>query len=99
LGDLPITRKSELMHQFGDWVPDPRLRMEDLRRFTADRLMQRLLDPWYLGERIVFVGATSGHFASTVSAERLRRALIHVNASRARRPRVIPSIELGWWNA
>jgi len=33
---------------------------------------RRLLDPWLLGERIAFVGATGGHFASTVSVERLR---------------------------
>ncbi len=31
------------------------------------------LDPWGLGQRIAFVGATGGHFASTVSIERLRR--------------------------
>ena len=37
------------------------------------RPAQRLLDPWYLGERIAFVGALGGHFASTVSIERLRR--------------------------
>ncbi len=34
---------------------------------------RRLIDPYFLGERIAFVGATSGHFASTVSVERLRR--------------------------
>ena len=34
---------------------------------------QRWLDPWYVGERMAFVGATEGHFASTVSVERLRR--------------------------
>ena len=34
---------------------------------------RRLLDPYFLSERIAFVGATSGHFASTVSVERLRR--------------------------
>ncbi|HEY2255401.1 MAG TPA: phenylacetate--CoA ligase family protein [Variovorax sp.] len=31
------------------------------------------LDPWGLGERIAWVGATGGHFAGTVSVERLRR--------------------------
>jgi phenylacetate-coenzyme A ligase PaaK-like adenylate-forming protein len=31
------------------------------------------MDPWRLHERIAFVGATSGHFASIVSIERLRR--------------------------
>jgi phenylacetate-coenzyme A ligase PaaK-like adenylate-forming protein len=45
--------------------------LEALRRPQAHPL-QRLLDPWGLGERIVFVGATGGHFASTVSIERLR---------------------------
>jgi phenylacetate-CoA ligase len=43
------------------------LRKPDLRP------MRRLMDPWGLGERIVFVGAIGGHFASTVSIERLRR--------------------------
>jgi hypothetical protein len=33
----------------------------------------RLFDPWYLGERFAFVGATTGHFASYVSVQRLRR--------------------------
>lgn len=37
------------------------------------RPAERLLDPWGLAERMVFVGATGGHFASTVSVERLRR--------------------------
>lgn len=37
------------------------------------RPSRRWLDPWGWGERIAFVGATSGHFASTVSMERLRR--------------------------
>ncbi len=40
-----------------------------------DRLqaMRRWLDPLCLSERIAFVGATGGHFASYVSVERLRR--------------------------
>ena len=46
--------------------------LEAIRRPLLSPL-RRLLDPCYLGERIVFVGATSGHFASTVSVERLRR--------------------------
>lgn len=46
--------------------------LEALRR-PALRPLQRWLDPWGLTERIAFVGATSGHFASTVSVERLRR--------------------------
>ena len=46
--------------------------LEALRRPVL-RPWQRLLDPWGLGERVAFVGAIDGHFASTVSIERLRR--------------------------
>lgn len=46
--------------------------LEALRRDTL-RPMRRLFDPLYLSERLVFVGATCGHFASVVSVERLRR--------------------------
>ncbi|MEP7295251.1 MAG: AMP-binding protein [Burkholderiales bacterium] len=121
LQTLPVTHRAELMHRFDDWVADPALRLDEIRRFTADpqrigeaylgryviwessgssgepgvfvqdaasmavydalealrrpvlRPWQRMLDPWLLGERIAFVGATGGHFASTVSMERLRR--------------------------
>ena len=37
------------------------------------RPLDRLFDPWGVAERMVFVGAVGGHFASTVSIERLRR--------------------------
>jgi len=121
LHDLPITKKSELMRRFADWVTDPQIELDALRRFTADasrigepflgryvvwessgssgepaifvqdatamavcdalealrrpvlKSLRRVFDPWGLAERIVFVGATRGHFASTVSIERLRR--------------------------
>jgi phenylacetate-coenzyme A ligase PaaK-like adenylate-forming protein len=46
--------------------------LEGLRRPPLNPL-RRWLDPWCLGERIAFVGATTGHFASTVSMQRLRR--------------------------
>lgn len=46
--------------------------LESLRRHPV-RPLQRWLDPLCLGERIAFVGATSGHFASYISVERLRR--------------------------
>jgi len=46
--------------------------LESLRRPPL-RPLQRLLDPWGLTDRIAFVGAIGGHFASTVSIERLRR--------------------------
>ena len=38
------------------------------------RPLSRWWNPLLLGERIAFVGATNGHFASTVSVERLRRS-------------------------
>ncbi len=46
--------------------------LEALRRRPL-RPLARLWDPWYLGERIAFVGAVDGHFASTVSVQRLKR--------------------------
>jgi phenylacetate-CoA ligase len=46
--------------------------LEGLRRHALQPL-QRLFDPLYLSERLAFVGATGGHFASVVSVERLRR--------------------------
>jgi len=46
--------------------------LEAVRR-TMLRPARRLFDPWGWGDRIAFVGATEGHFASTVSIERLRR--------------------------
>lgn len=45
--------------------------LEALRR-CAPRPLARWLDPLSLAERIAFVGATSGHFASYVSVQRLR---------------------------
>lgn len=45
--------------------------LEVVRR-CAPRPLQRWLDPLALAERIAFVGATSGHFASAVSMQRLR---------------------------
>jgi phenylacetate-coenzyme A ligase PaaK-like adenylate-forming protein len=56
--------------------------LEALRRPVL-RPMQKLLDPWALTDRIAFVGATGGHFASTVSIERLRQ-INPVMASRLR---------------
>lgn len=45
--------------------------LEALRRPVL-RPWQSWLDPWGLTEHMAFVGATGGHFASTVSVERLR---------------------------
>ena len=46
--------------------------LEGVRRAVAQP-WRRTFDPLYLSERLVFVGATGGHFASVVSVERLRR--------------------------
>jgi putative adenylate-forming enzyme len=46
--------------------------LEALRR-PVPRPWQRLMDPLCVAERIAFIGATTGHFASEVSAQRLRR--------------------------
>lgn len=46
--------------------------LEALRRSPA-AAMRRWLDPFYLGERIAFVGAIDGPFASYITIERLRR--------------------------
>ena len=118
---LAPVRRQELMAQFGEWVTDPALRLDELRDFLADpgnigepwlgryllwessgtsgapgvfiqdaRCMaiydalealrrapvdplRRWLDPFYLGERIAFVGATGGAFASLINVERLAR--------------------------
>ncbi len=40
-------------------------------RCTTPKSLHRWLDPLYLSERIAFIGATSGHFASFVSLKRL----------------------------
>jgi phenylacetate-coenzyme A ligase PaaK-like adenylate-forming protein len=45
--------------------------LESLRRAISDPL-RRGLDPLYLNERIAFVGATGGHFASIVQMRRLQ---------------------------
>ncbi|NDG38298.1 MAG: phenylacetate--CoA ligase family protein [Betaproteobacteria bacterium] len=47
--------------------------LEGLRRHSP-RPWVRLLDPLYLGERLAFVGATGGHYASQVSVQRQRKA-------------------------
>lgn len=127
-GIAPVT-KAELMHRFDAWVTDPRLRLDDVLRFTTDprrigqscaagwvawtssgssgepgvfvqdaqamavydaletlrrpslRPLSRWLGGWWGGERLAFVGATGGHFASTVSLERMRRLVPAMSAS------------------
>lgn len=46
--------------------------LEFLRR-SPPRRTRSMLDPWGATQHKVFIGATDGHFASTVSIERLRR--------------------------
>ncbi|MBL0726630.1 phenylacetate--CoA ligase family protein [Piscinibacter sp. HJYY11] len=119
LQDLPVTRKRELMARFDEWVTDPALHLDAVRRFMrdSDRIgtpgpggymvwqssgssgeagvfvqddaamavydalesqrrpwsSRRFTDPWFVGERIAYVGATNGHFAGIASIRRLRR--------------------------
>lgn len=121
LAGLPPVTRAALMTRFHDWVSDPRLRLDELKAFTADpqrmgepylgryviwessgtslrpgvfvqdsatmavydaleglrrsapRSLWRWSDPLYLGERLAFVGAIGGHFASHVSIERWRQ--------------------------
>ncbi|MDM0106966.1 phenylacetate--CoA ligase family protein [Variovorax sp. J22R24] len=49
------------------------LAVYDALEFWRGPARQRMADPWSVGERVAFVGATGGHFASWVSIERLRR--------------------------
>lgn len=46
--------------------------LESLRR-PASPTPWRMWDPLYLSERIAFVGATDGHFASYITVERMRQ--------------------------
>jgi phenylacetate-coenzyme A ligase PaaK-like adenylate-forming protein len=46
--------------------------LEALRRHTP-RPITRWFDPWMLGERIAFLSALGGHFATHASVQRLRR--------------------------
>ncbi|MDP2000394.1 MAG: phenylacetate--CoA ligase family protein [Rhodoferax sp.] len=65
-------------HQPGLFVQDARAlavydALEALRR-SVPRVVQRWMDPLLVTERIAFVGAIGGHFASVVSMQRLCRA-------------------------
>jgi phenylacetate-CoA ligase len=121
LGDLAPVTRAALMAHFDDWVTDPRVRLAELKAFTADPArmgepylgryvvwessgtsnqpgvfvqdaqsmavydaleglrrslpgsLRRWCDPLYLNERLAFVGALGGHFASHVSVERMRQ--------------------------
>ncbi|PKO62401.1 MAG: CoF synthetase [Betaproteobacteria bacterium HGW-Betaproteobacteria-18] len=75
LGKYLVWESSGTSHQPGIFVQNAQTMavydaLEVLRR-SAPRPLQRWLDPLALAERIAFVGATSGHFASAVSMQRL----------------------------
>lgn len=70
--------------------------LEALRRAPA---AHRWLDPAMLAERIAFVGATGGHFASIASIERLRRrtpgmaARLHAYSFLEPMPRLLAALQ------
>ncbi|MBE0473270.1 phenylacetate--CoA ligase family protein [Rhodoferax sp.] len=77
LGQYLVWESSGTSHQPGIFVQNAQTMaiydaLEALRR-SAPRPLQRWLDPLALAERIAYVGATSGHFASYVSLLRLRQ--------------------------
>ena len=77
LGRFSIWESSGTSGQPGVFVQDAQAMavydaLEALRRSQPMSVL-RWMDPLYLGERIAFVGATGGHFASHVSIERLRQ--------------------------
>lgn len=77
LGKYVVWESSGTSGQPGVFVQDAHMlavydALEALRRSRPMSLL-RWMDPLYLSERIAFVGATGGHFASHVSIERLRQ--------------------------
>jgi phenylacetate-coenzyme A ligase PaaK-like adenylate-forming protein len=77
LGHYMVWESSGTSGQPGIFVQDAQAMavydaLEALRRSTP-RPLARWLDPLGLSERTAFVGATTGHFASYVTFERLRR--------------------------
>jgi phenylacetate-CoA ligase len=77
LGKYMVWESSGTSHQSGVFVQDAKTMavfdaLEALRR-SAPRPLQRWLDPLLLSERVAFVGATTGHFASAVTTQRLRQ--------------------------
>ena len=77
LGKYLVWESSGTTGEPGIFIQDARAMavydaLEALRRSTP-RPLQRWFDPLLLAERIAFVGATDGHFASFVSMQRLRQ--------------------------
>ncbi len=76
LGKYLVWESSGTIHQPGIFVQDAQAlavydALESLRR-SVPRPLQRWLDPLSLTERIAFVGAIDGHFASVIITQRLR---------------------------
>lgn len=76
LGKYLVWESSGTSHQPGIFVQNAQTMavydaLEALRR-SAPRALQRWFDPLALAEHIAYVGATSGHFASAVSMQRVR---------------------------
>lgn len=76
LGKYLVWESSGTSNQPGIFVQDAQTMgvydaLEAVRR-SSSRPVQRWLDPMMLTERMAFVGATSGHFASFVTMQRLR---------------------------
>lgn len=71
-GEFMVWQSSGSSGEPGIFVQDARA-MAVYDALEACRRPQRWWDPWYFGARIAFIGATGGHFASTVTAQRLRR--------------------------
>lgn len=76
LGEYLVWESSGTSHEPGIFVQNARTMavydaLEVIRR-SAPRPLQRWFDPLALAERIAFVGATTGHFASVVSMQRMR---------------------------
>jgi phenylacetate-coenzyme A ligase PaaK-like adenylate-forming protein len=93
LGRYAVWESSGSSGEPGLFVQDARAlavydALEALRR-PSPRPLARLLDPWYLGERVAFIGATHGHFAAVVSTERLRR----LNPALAARTRMVSFLQ------
>lgn len=77
LGRYLVWESSGSSHQPGMFVQDVQsMAVYDALeavRISPARPWRRWLDPWCMTERIAFIGATTGHFASVVSVQRLRQ--------------------------
>jgi phenylacetate-CoA ligase len=69
LTDLPVARKPELMRHFSDWVSDPAISLDHLRRFIAEpaqRSMAIALARWrHVWKAVVFKHHPASPFTVT----------------------------------